>query len=362
MAAHNLLNGNANEHPDTAAASPPGQGSLVKGNDSSVWNEFTKGSDGTFLKSGASDLSWASIVQANVGGLTTSDSPTFAGLTLNGGLTAGGNLVPDATGGNRDLGSSASQWRDLHLARNILFDLTQVVTLAVTVPGAARTYTIPDFGGSDDFVGKAATQALTGKTYNGLSLAGTGSLDVAAGKTVDINESLTVNTNPVILDQSLRTIDSPTFAGFGGDINMNSHKIQNLPAPASDNDAARKVDIDTVPWTDYSASANPLGWSGTPTVSVKYKKVGKLVFVHYKITGTSNATTATFDLPYSNGGGATLYASLATLADNGTYEAAGYTSMISASNRVNCYRSAGTAWTDSGTKAIYGSFWYEAST
>ena len=48
---------------------------------------------------------------------------------------------------------------------NIVFDLTNNVTIQATDPTAARIYTIPDFGADDSFVGLAASQSLTNKTY-----------------------------------------------------------------------------------------------------------------------------------------------------------------------------------------------------
>jgi prepilin-type N-terminal cleavage/methylation domain-containing protein len=53
-----------------------------------------------------------------------------------------------------------------------------LVTLAFSNPASARTYTIPDFGSSDSFVGVAATQTLTNKTLtsptiNGATIQGT---------------------------------------------------------------------------------------------------------------------------------------------------------------------------------------------
>jgi hypothetical protein len=58
-------------------------------------------------------------------------------------------------------------------------------------------------------------------------------------------------------------------------------------------------DLYTVTWTDYSGSSTIVGWT-TPTAKIRYKKIGKLVWVQYQITGTSNAGTTSFTLPFAN--------------------------------------------------------------
>ena len=52
-------------------------------------------------------------------------------------------------------------------------------------------------------------------------------------------------------------------------------------------------------WTDWSASANATGFSGTPNEVVRYKKIGTVVIVQFHFNGTSNAGNITFTLPYS---------------------------------------------------------------
>ncbi len=72
--------------------------------------------------------------------LTTSSSPVFTGLTL-----------PNTTN-QLTLGGAGA---------------TNTTTLNSTAPSTSRTYTIPDFGSNDTFVGLAATQTLTNKTLSG---------------------------------------------------------------------------------------------------------------------------------------------------------------------------------------------------
>jgi len=121
-------------------------------------------------------------------------------------------------------------------------------------------------------------------------------------------------------------------------------------------------DVYTVAWTDYGATSTVVGWAATPTKNIRYKLVGKLCFVAFLITGTSDATGATFTLPYTSantvvfGGGAMIYAN-----DNGVgFTGATRISMPPNTNIVYLYTDMATgAWTNSGAKSVYGQFWFE---
>lgn len=52
--------------------------------------------------------------------------------------------------------------------------LATTTTINSTAPSASRTYTIPDFGANDSFVGSAATQTLTNKTLGLTTIKATG--------------------------------------------------------------------------------------------------------------------------------------------------------------------------------------------
>ncbi len=68
--------------------------------------------------------------------IATTSSPTFAAMTLS---------------------NTSSQ---------LTLGTGNTITLSGAVPGASRTYTIPDFGSNDTFVGLAATQTLTNKSLS----------------------------------------------------------------------------------------------------------------------------------------------------------------------------------------------------
>lgn len=59
-------------------------------------------------------------------------------------------------------------------------------------------------------------------------------------------------------------------------------------------------DIYTVDWTNYGATSTIVGFSGTPTKNIWYKKVGDIVSVRGSIEGVSSRTDFTFTLPYTS--------------------------------------------------------------
>ena len=120
-------------------------------------------------------------------------------------------------------------------------------------------------------------------------------------------------------------------------------------------------DIYSVQWVDYLVTSTVVGWTGTATGLLYYKKVGNLVFVCFDIQGTSDATNVTFTLPYPRAiaflfGGATTYA-----IDNGTALTTPARMALNGAT-VTIYKdSASAGWTNSGAKRVVGQFWYETS-
>jgi len=55
--------------------------------------------------------------------------------------------------------------------------------------------------------------------------------------------------------------------------------------------------LDPTDWVDYSATSTIVGWSSFTTKIIKYRVLGKQVFVYCVINGTSNSTTTSFTLP-----------------------------------------------------------------
>lgn len=129
-------------------------------------------------------------------------------------------------------------------------------------------------------------------------------------------------------------------------------------------------DLFSVDWTDYAASASIVGWSSF-TAGRKFvfcKKVGKLVFVNFHLEGTSNATTASFVIPYipypGTGSYPNVQGCLGFAYDNGA--AVGtpgiYSLLPGSGGQVNCYlNQTGAGWTASGTKIVNGNFWFQSN-
>jgi hypothetical protein len=117
-------------------------------------------------------------------------------------------------------------------------------------------------------------------------------------------------------------------------------------------------------WTNYFATSTKVGWSSFATQQyILYKKVGKLVFIQYDIDGTSNSVNTSFTLPYSLSAlGAGAFNALYTI-DNGANQAnPGCCQINNGASLALFYKDwAGTGWTASGYKRIYGEVFYEAA-
>lgn len=171
------------------AALPSGNSSCSAGSGTVF---ISPGFSGTILSSGISSVSivhWNGALLGNVALLNLANS--WTGLqSFNAGITGTGNI------GSLDLGSgalgAAHTWtaNQIFPAAGLFFSTSNAVNFSVTNPAAARTYTIPDFGSNDSFVGLAATQTESGKTLtspvingsvSGTAIEGTGPQLPSAG-------------------------------------------------------------------------------------------------------------------------------------------------------------------------------------
>ena len=124
------------------------------------------------------------------------------------------------------------------------------------------------------------------------------------------------------------------------------------------------VIISDTGWIDYFALSTIVGWAASPTGKIMYKKVGSLVFVKFSIIGTSNATNATFTVPYTIKGDMDTYLPAGYTKDNGVAQTApGCIRPGINAATVYLYKDLTTsvAWTNSGDKRIDGEFFYEAA-
>lgn len=113
--------------------------------------------------------------------------------------------------------------------------------------------------------------------------------------------------------------------------------------------------LDPTDWTDYSATSTIVGWSSS-TKSIRYRVIGKQVFVIFYIDGTSNSATTTFTLPFNS---ITYNETMLRIANNGAI-ASGFLRIRSNANYVEAGPSITSfTWTASGTKTISGQFFYD---
>jgi hypothetical protein len=123
-------------------------------------------------------------------------------------------------------------------------------------------------------------------------------------------------------------------------------------------------DLFTVAWTDYFGSSTITGWAASPTGQIRYKRVGNLVFVSFLITGTSNATNASFTIPITSANTTVEFGgSMEVTQDNGsTQTISARVNLAPNSTTVTLFSDMGSgSWTASGTKLCRGSVWYEAA-
>jgi len=119
--------------------------------------------------------------------------------------------------------------------------------------------------------------------------------------------------------------------------------------------------VTSVPWTDYSDTSTIVGFSAYSVKLIRYRKVGKLVFVVFSIHGTSDLVTTTFTLPFSNTTNPPI--NLVIHAEDDSVWSWGRINVLASSATVSCYygTGSGNTWTASGTKAVRGEFFFETA-
>ena len=131
-------------------------------------------------------------------------------------------------------------------------------------------------------------------------------------------------------------------------------------------DGVNSISVAKIPeegvWADYSETSTLVGWSSTAAKLIRYKKIGKTVFVNFWIDGTSDSATTTFTVPYTTVTAASGYFPAAGFC----YEGAAQTlpmSVYIASNSAIVILSKTfdtIPFATSGVKNTYGQFWYES--
>jgi hypothetical protein len=115
-------------------------------------------------------------------------------------------------------------------------------------------------------------------------------------------------------------------------------------------------------WNTFSSTLT--GFSGYTSATIWYLQIGKIIFVNFYISGISNATTTTMTLPVAAITGTVPYFVWSTaVTDNGIGQnTSGSMSLAAGSSTANLYKTYNSgAWTNIGTKTIYGMIWYQTA-
>jgi hypothetical protein len=115
-------------------------------------------------------------------------------------------------------------------------------------------------------------------------------------------------------------------------------------------------------WTSYSDTSTIVGWGSHSAKQIYYKKIGKLVFVKFYLSGVSDSTTVTFTLPHSVASNPVTQF-LCRVYDNSAGRADPGYGVISG-NTVTIYKSLASFsadFTASGNKFVIGQFFYESA-
>lgn len=354
------------------------------------------GTSGYVLRTdGAGVLTWVSV--ASAGGATTA-LDNLASVAIN------TTLVSD-TNDTDDLGTSSIRWRTGYLATSldisstsnqIVLGTTRTVTISAGTPAtSSRTWTIPDISGNGTFAALEGTQIFSGsKTFSAAVTISASSGNVLV---VDTNAFVVDATNNRVglgtaspdatieiegsapdfhidgsasvytyLDRGATSDEAihkymtagTTVAGIGldndGTDNLALYTNNNFGTPLL---ILSATDIYTNGFTDYSSSSTVTGWSSTSTKEIFYKRIGQLVMVWFRIIGTSNATTASFTVPFTNTSSVPVN-NCTFVSDNGTPQTTGgRVSLSAASGTINIFKDmASGAFTNSGTKQVGAGF------
>jgi hypothetical protein len=149
--------------------------------------------------------------------ITTSATPTFAGLTLTGNATTR-SIIP-AANNTYSLGSATMAWKDVYVGPGTLYVNGKPV--------------ISDTSGTMTF------STDTDQNMR-LTTTGTGVLQLGSSSTVTaVSGTLQIQSGKNITDSAGVSI------GFGNAINMNTSKITGLGTPSANTDAATKAYVDS---------------------------------------------------------------------------------------------------------------------
>ncbi len=238
----------------------------------------------------------------------------------------------------------------------VLSTATQTLTINANTQASARVWSIPDISSAGTFAALEGTQTFTGtKTF---------SAQIISTATSNHLKLATASNNAIISVASIATADRTiTIPDPGTNANfvLSEATATINGVKTFGNDAIFNGDVYTTVFTDYSGTSTVVGWSSFGTKLIFYKKIGKVVFIWFSLAGTSNATNATFTLPFSVNASIGINHIIRS-SDNGGSAVAGIANTGASSSTVTLFSTvAAAAWTASGAKNIEGFFSYQAT-
>jgi hypothetical protein len=210
--------------------------------------------------------------------ITTSATPTFAGLTLTGNATTR-SIIP-AANNTYSLGSASMAWKDVYVGPGTLYVNGKPV--------------ISDTSGTMTF------STDTDQNMR-LTTTGTGVLQLGSSSTITaVSGTLQIQSGKNITDSAGVSI------GFGNAINMNTSKITGLGTPSANTDAATKAYVDStvgalstssITKGDSNVTVTDTG-TGTVTVTVDGSTAltvdasGVVVSGNFTVSGTTTTVNS----------------------------------------------------------------------
>ena len=246
--------------------------------------------------------------------VATSDSPSFAGLTLTGNASVTGNIVPSADN-TYDLGSSSATWRDVYVGPGSLYvNGQQVVSdssgtivvsadanqnVSVQTSGSGDVELDPTGTGSIQLKGPVEIQAgnnVTSSDGNAISFANSIDVDAIESRSTNTNLVLSANgTGVVAVSDSLTVSGDLTVSGTTTTVNSETINLaDNIIALNSNFTSGSPTEDSGISITRGGSTAKTLLWDETNdrwTVGSESFVAGTFIGA---VTGdvTGNASTA----------------------------------------------------------------------
>ena len=215
--------------------------------------------------------------------VATSDSPSFAGLTLTGNASVTGNIVPSADN-TYDLGSSSATWRDVYVGPGSLYvNGQQVVSdssgtivvsadanqnVSVQTSGSGDVELDPTGTGSIQLKGPVEIQAgnnVTSSDGNAISFSNSIDVDAIESRSADTNLVLSANgTGVVAVSDSLTVSGDLTVSGTTTTVNSETINLaDNVIALNSNFTSGSPTEDSGISITRGGSSAKTLLWDET---------------------------------------------------------------------------------------------------